>query len=82
MGLFRFWKGPDINQGLKQFEETPGAVLLDVRSRANTGRGACRAAKTCPCRPLTALGSWPQARARRCLFIATAAPRSRQAACG
>ena len=48
MGLFRFWKGPDINQGLKQFEETPGLCCWTCATRANTGRGACRAAKPAP----------------------------------
>lgn len=32
MGLFNFAKGPDINQGVKEFQETAGAVLLDVRT--------------------------------------------------
>ena len=32
MGFFDFLKGTDINQGLKEYRETPGAVLLDVRT--------------------------------------------------
>ena len=32
MGLFDFLKGADIDQGAKDFRETPGAVLLDVRT--------------------------------------------------
>ena len=32
MGFFNFLKGPDINQGVKEFQGTPGAVLLDVRT--------------------------------------------------
>lgn len=32
MGLFDFWKKPDINEGVRLFEETKDAVLLDVRS--------------------------------------------------
>ena len=30
MGLFDFLKGPDIQQGVRECGETPGAVLLDV----------------------------------------------------
>ena len=30
MGFFDFLKGPDINQGVKEFSATDGAVLLDV----------------------------------------------------
>ena len=32
MGFFNFLKGPDIDRGVKEFQETPGAVLLDVRT--------------------------------------------------
>lgn len=32
MGFFDFLRGPDINQGVKEFRETPAAVLLDVRT--------------------------------------------------
>ena len=32
MGLFSFFKTPDINEGLKTFRTTEGAVLLDVRT--------------------------------------------------
>lgn len=32
MGFFGFLKDPDIDQGVKEFRETSGAVLLDVRT--------------------------------------------------
>ena len=32
MGLFNLFGGTDINQGLKEYENTAGAVLLDVRT--------------------------------------------------
>ena len=32
MGLFSFFKTPDINEGLKTFRATEAAVLLDVRT--------------------------------------------------
>ena len=32
MGFFDFLMGPSINQGVREFRETPGAVLLDVRT--------------------------------------------------
>ena len=31
MGLFDFLKAADINQGLQQYRDTPGALLIDVR---------------------------------------------------
>ena len=32
MGLFDLMRSPDINEGVKRFHATPGAVLLDVRN--------------------------------------------------
>ena len=31
MGLVKFFKGQDINEGLKKYQETEGAFLIDVR---------------------------------------------------
>lgn len=39
MGLFDFWKRPDINEGVRSFEQTKGAMLLDVRSRSEYASG-------------------------------------------
>ena len=39
MSLFDFLKQPDINEGVKTFQNTPGAVLLDVRSREEYREG-------------------------------------------
>ena len=32
MGFFDFLKQPDFNQGIKQYKNTAGAILLDVRT--------------------------------------------------
>ena len=32
MGIFDFFKQPDINLGVQEYKNTAGAVLLDVRS--------------------------------------------------
>ena len=32
MGIFDFFKQPDINQGVQEFKNAAGAVLLDVRT--------------------------------------------------
>ena len=32
MGIFDFFKRTDIDQGVKAYQETPGAILLDVRT--------------------------------------------------
>lgn len=39
MGLFDFWKMPDIGRGVEEFRAAPGAVLLDVRSRQEFQEG-------------------------------------------
>lgn len=33
MGLFSFFRRPDINEGLQKFRETENAVLVDVRTK-------------------------------------------------
>ena len=40
MGFFDFLKGPDINQGIAEWNATPGAVLLDVLPLQSLGGGA------------------------------------------
>ena len=32
MGFFDFFRQPDVNQGVNNYKNTPGAVLLDVRT--------------------------------------------------
>ncbi len=32
MGFFHFFKKKDINEGIKQYKQTPNAILLDVRT--------------------------------------------------
>lgn len=32
MGLFQFFRQPDIHRGVEQYRNTPDAVLLDVRT--------------------------------------------------
>lgn len=39
MGLFDMFVGPDINEGIKTFQQTKGAMLIDVRERDEYGRG-------------------------------------------
>ena len=32
MGIFDFFKQPDVSRGVEEYRSTPGAVLVDVRS--------------------------------------------------
>ena len=53
MGLFDFLKPPDISQGVREFQSTPGAVLLDVRTPEEYRGGHVPGSKNVP---LTAIG--------------------------
>lgn len=48
MHLFDFLKSPDINQGVKEYHATPGAVLLDVRTPQEYKEGHISGSKNVP----------------------------------
>lgn len=48
MGFFDFLKGSDINQGVKEYSVTDGAVLLDVRTPDEYRQGHIPGSKNVP----------------------------------
>lgn len=52
MGLFDFLKGPDIDQGVEEFDRTAGAVLVDVRSPQEYRQGHIPGAVNVPLQDL------------------------------
>ena len=48
MGLFDFLKKPDVNSGVREYHNTPGAVLLDVRSPQEYQEGHIPGSKNVP----------------------------------
>ena len=48
MGFFDFLKDPDINQGVKEYSTTDGAVLLDVRTPDEYRQGHIPGSKNIP----------------------------------
>ena len=52
MGFFDFLRQPDINQGVNEYKNTGGAVLLDVRTPQEYGEGHIPESKNVPLQTL------------------------------
>ena len=52
MGFFDFLKRPDIGEGVKEYNATPGAVLLDVRAPEEYREGHIPGSKNMPLQAL------------------------------
>ena len=53
MGFFDFLRGSNIDQGIKEYSETRGAVLLDVRTQAEFDEGHIPGAVCLPSEDIT-----------------------------
>ncbi|MBP1573383.1 MAG: rhodanese-like domain-containing protein, partial [Oscillospiraceae bacterium] len=52
MGFFDFLRQPDVNQGVKEYKNTTGAVLLDVRTPEEYSEGHIPESKNVPLQAL------------------------------
>ena len=48
MSILDLFRRPDINDGLRRFESTPGAVLLDVRTAEEYAAGHLPGSRNLP----------------------------------
>ncbi len=55
MGLFDFMRGPDVNQGVAEWEKTQGAVLIDVRTREEYRQGHIPGSVNIPLNEITSV---------------------------
>ena len=52
MGIFDFFKHPDINQGVQEYKNAAGAVLLDVRTPQEYRKGHIPGSQNVPLQQL------------------------------
>ena len=80
MGLFDFFKQADINQGVKEYMATPGAVLLDVRTSEEYRGGHIPGSKNIPLQTIDKVASVAENKDTVLFVYCYSGARSRQAA--
>ena len=79
MGFFDFFKQPDINQGVKDYQATPGAVLLDVRTTQEYEGGHIPGSKNIPLQAIDKIASVAENKDTVLYVYCQSGARSRQA---
>ena len=80
MRFFDFLKGPDINQGVKEYSTTDGAVLLDVRIPDEYRQGHIPGSKNVPLQSISKVAGMIDNKSTPIFFYCLSGARSRQAA--
>ena len=80
MGFFDFFKQPDVNQGVKKYQSTSGAVLLDVRMPAEYRSGHIPGSKNIPLQAIDKVASVAENKDTALYVYCQSGARSRQAA--
>ena len=80
MGFFDFFKQPDVNQGVKEYQRTSGAVLLDVRTPEEYRSGHIPGSKNIPLQIIDRVGSVTENKDTALYVYCQSGARSRQAA--
>ena len=79
MGFFDFFKPADINQGVKEYASTPGAVLLDVRTSEEYRGGHIPSSKNVPLQAIDKVASVAENKDTALFVYCYSGARSRQA---
>ena len=79
MGFFNFLKDPDINQGVKEYRATDGAVLLDVRTPDEYRQGHIPGSKNVPLQSIDKVAGMIDNKATPIFVHCLSGTRSRQA---
>ena len=80
MGFFDLFKQPDVNQGIKKYQSTSGAVLLDVRTPEEYRGGHIPGRKNIPLQAIDRLHSVAENKDTALYVYCQSGARSRQAA--
>ena len=80
MGFFDFLKQPDVNQGVANYYNTPGAVLLDVRTPQEYSEGHIPGSKNVPLQTLDKVRVVAKNKDTELFVYCYSGARSRQAA--
>lgn len=80
MGFFDFLRQPDVNQGVNDYKNTAGAVLLDVRTPEEYSEGHIPESKNVPLQTLDNVRSVVENKDTELFVYCYSGARSRQAA--
>lgn len=80
MGFYDLFKQPDINQGVKNYQSTPGAILLDVRTPGEYKGGHIPGSKNVPLQRIENVSSVARNKDAELYVYCQSGARSRQAA--
>ena len=79
MNFFYFFKQPDIDQGVAQYQETPGAILLDVRTEQEYQEVHIPGSKNVPLQRLDKMDALAENKDTHLFVYCHSGSRSRQA---
>ena len=79
MGIFDFFKQPDIHKGLKEYAQTENAVLLDVRTPQEYREGHIPGSKNVPLQTIDNVASIAENKDTALFVYCYSGARSRQA---